>query len=27
LQLLLANHVHIPHSPAVMSDVIEIEVK
>ena len=27
LQLLLANHVHIPHSPAVMSEVIEIEVK
>ncbi|HIG67138.1 MAG TPA: DUF4399 domain-containing protein [Porticoccaceae bacterium] len=27
LQLLLGNHVHIPHSPAVMSEVIEIEVK
>ncbi|MBT3672724.1 MAG: DUF4399 domain-containing protein [Porticoccaceae bacterium] len=27
LQLLLGNHVHIPHSPAVMSEIIEIEVK
>ena len=27
LQLVLGNHVHIPHSPPVLSEVIEIEVK
>lgn len=27
LQLVLGNHVHIPHNPPVMSKVIEIEVK
>ena len=27
LQLVLGNHVHIPHSPPVLSEIIEIEVK
>ena len=27
LQLVLGNHVHIPHNPPVMSNVIEIEIK
>ena len=27
LQLIVGNQVHIPHSPPVMSDVIEIEVQ
>lgn len=27
LQLVLGNHVHIPHNPPVMSEVIEIEIK
>ena len=27
LQLVLGNHVHIPHNPPVMSKVIEIEIK
>ena len=27
LQLLLGNYAHIPHSPAVMSKMIEIEIK
>ena len=27
LQLVLGNHVHIPHNPPVVSEVIEIEVK
>ncbi|MDA0795542.1 MAG: DUF4399 domain-containing protein [Proteobacteria bacterium] len=27
LQLLLGNYAHIPHNPAVMSKVIEIEIK
>lgn len=27
LQLLLGNYAHIPHSPAVISKVIEIEIK
>jgi hypothetical protein len=27
LQLIVGNQVHIPHSPPVMSDVIEIEVR
>ncbi len=27
LQLIVGNQVHIPHSPPVMSDIIEIEVR
>jgi hypothetical protein len=27
LQLVLGNHVHIPHSPPVLSEIIEIEIK
>ena len=27
LQLVLGNHVHMPHSPPVLSEIIEIEVK
>jgi hypothetical protein len=27
LQLVLGNHIHIPHTPPVMSKVIEIEIK